>query len=529
MARMTVQGKGEVEAPEVFAGACAASTGARVMAKLFDALIGVVFIIAANVSVALGGGQDGGLVDRLGFVAFILMILTFVWCLVQPLLLWVTGQTVGMKIGGVRWVSLASGKTKFGSNFLKMLFEGFVPFAPIFMLATQDHLGRTMFDRWAGTIVLNIRQGRDTHTTPAPAAQPQAAPAPGAQPWQAQAQTERPSVLSTPAPVGSQKVSQPTAPTPRPAAGVITEVPGAGSPAKPGAPVPPPGMQAAPRPGAPLPPPGAPVPPAPRPGAPLPPPETPATPASVRPEGMQGAPKPAVPGQPGAPIAAPGTAPGMPMPQRSAPSAPPSPATAAQPPAPPASGGFAPPAQPSTPLPPAPMPPVPATQPSVPPTPATPVPPVPAAAPVPPAPIAVPSPTNDVNPTVPAPAPAQPEEDLERTIARRPAASIKLSFDDGTHHFLVGQALIGRAPQADDEHKDAHLIAISDPERSISKNHIAVSVQSGAVLVEDLNSLNGTTVVTSEGSTMAVLPGKPVMAAIGSTIHYGDRSVKIGD
>lgn len=136
---------------------------------------------------------------------------------------------------------------------------------------------------------------------------------------------------------------------------------------------------------------------------------------------------------------------------------------------------------------------------------------------------------------VPAPAPAEvpvvegEDDDLERTIARRPVHSVQLSFDDGTHHFLVGKALVGRAPTPHEKYEGAHLIAINDPGRSISKRHIALTVQNGGVLVEDMHSLNGTTVITPEGTTLAVLPGAPVVAPAGSTVYYGDRSVKIGD
>lgn len=120
------------------------------------------------------------------------------------------------------------------------------------------------------------------------------------------------------------------------------------------------------------------------------------------------------------------------------------------------------------------------------------------------------------------------EEDLERTVARRPVGSLRLTFDDGTQHHLVGTGLVGRDPAPDATHSGAERIPLHDPARSISKTHLALTVQSGAVLVEDLHSTNGTRVESPEGAITSVLPGAPLLASVGSTIHFGDRSVVIG-
>lgn len=125
-------------------------------------------------------------------------------------------------------------------------------------------------------------------------------------------------------------------------------------------------------------------------------------------------------------------------------------------------------------------------------------------------------------------APQTPVEEVDRTVARRPVDSILLTFDDGSHHFLSGQALVGRAPEPEPGHPNAQMVSLHDPGRSISKIHIALSVQSGAVLVEDMHSTNGTTVMLPSGTTQAVLPGAPVLAPAGATVYFGDRSVKIG-
>ena len=60
----------------------------------------------------------------------------------------------------------------------------------------------------------------------------------------------------------------------------------------------------------------------------------------------------------------------------------------------------------------------------------------------------------------------------------------------------------------------------------VNKN---IGGSTGAVLVEDLYSTNGTWVVTPFGNPIAVLPEAPFLAMVGSTIHFGDRTVRVGD
>lgn len=120
-------------------------------------------------------------------------------------------------------------------------------------------------------------------------------------------------------------------------------------------------------------------------------------------------------------------------------------------------------------------------------------------------------------------------EDLERTVARRPAGSVLLAFDDGTQHHLVGTGVLGRDPVPDAAHVGAERIPVHDPGRSISKTHLALSVKAGAVLVEDLHSTNGTSVRSPEGVSTSVLPGAPLLVGPGSTIRFGDRSVVVGE
>ena len=106
---------------------------------------------------------------------------------------------------------------------------------------------------------------------------------------------------------------------------------------------------------------------------------------------------------------------------------------------------------------------------------------------------------------------------------------IKLTFDDGVAYLLQADTVIGRDPQAGNQHVFAKTLQIVDPAMSVSKTHMALSLKAGAVLVEDLYSTNGTWVVTPFGNPIAVLPEAPFLAMVGSTIHFGDRTVRVGD
>lgn len=117
---------------------------------------------------------------------------------------------------------------------------------------------------------------------------------------------------------------------------------------------------------------------------------------------------------------------------------------------------------------------------------------------------------------------------LDHTIARQPADTVLLRFDNGSEHVLAGTVVVGRDPVADAAHPGASGLPISDPDRSISKTHLALTSQDGGVWVEDLHSTNGTQVESPSGVRNSVLTDYGVLATTGSVIHFGERSVTVG-
>lgn len=119
--------------------------------------------------------------------------------------------------------------------------------------------------------------------------------------------------------------------------------------------------------------------------------------------------------------------------------------------------------------------------------------------------------------------------DSEPTLARKPEGVLRLSFDDGAEFYLADRVLIGRAPESLDAYPGAELVSIDDPERSISKIHMALTAQSGGAIVEDMYSTNGVSVTFPAGQVQTLTPGSPLVIPVGSTVHFGERMVVISE
>ena len=104
--------------------------------------------------------------------------------------------------------------------------------------------------------------------------------------------------------------------------------------------------------------------------------------------------------------------------------------------------------------------------------------------------------------------------------------SIVLVLDTGERLDLVSSVLIGRAP-VNAEGQEHPLFAWPDLGRSLTKTH-ALLEWSGAVLwVTDLDSVNGTSLISPDGIRQPLMPGLRGPAAPGYTIAMGERSMQV--
>lgn len=137
-----------------------------------------------------------------------------------------------------------------------------------------------------------------------------------------------------------------------------------------------------------------------------------------------------------------------------------------------------------------------------------------------------PAPRPAPNPAGPPTAPPPPPP-TRREARQQPAPAYVLTIDTGSALTLQGLTIFGRDPQRREGYESAHRVPVPDDTRSISKTHFALAPQAGGVEVRDLGSTNGTFVVR-DGSERDVAAGQAVVAAVGDTVRFGDRTITIG-
>lgn len=123
---------------------------------------------------------------------------------------------------------------------------------------------------------------------------------------------------------------------------------------------------------------------------------------------------------------------------------------------------------------------------------------------------------------------ADPDADLGHTQIRSQSPdALHLLFDDSRCLDLAGSILIGRNPSYADGDVGVHLVAVDDPERTVSKTHLLIQPGVGSVWVTDRDSGNGSCIVDGDGNVRELVPGKPEQAMIGHTVYFGDRYFQV--
>jgi hypothetical protein len=100
-----------------------------------------------------------------------------------------------------------------------------------------------------------------------------------------------------------------------------------------------------------------------------------------------------------------------------------------------------------------------------------------------------------------------------------------LEFTDGRRLIVDRTVLIGRNPRVDDAAADEQpaVFAVDSPKRDISRTHLRISTDGARVLLEDLNSTNGTEVTPEHGSSFLLEPGEPALLEDGMVVTIGDH------
>lgn len=119
-----------------------------------------------------------------------------------------------------------------------------------------------------------------------------------------------------------------------------------------------------------------------------------------------------------------------------------------------------------------------------------------------------------------------PDEGLEPAAGSPIAIAV---FDDGNAIPLFGDSLLGRTPELDRRvlTGSAEAIVVEDPSRQISRCHVLLRFRQWDIEVIDLGSRNGTSVSTSDGDWIDVVPGLGNRMVDGQRVRLASRTITI--
>jgi hypothetical protein len=112
--------------------------------------------------------------------------------------------------------------------------------------------------------------------------------------------------------------------------------------------------------------------------------------------------------------------------------------------------------------------------------------------------------------------------DQTRIVQRGPRPRFRLAFSNGEEHQVLGPSLLGRRPSTQPGEDTPRLITIHDPERSVSKTHLELGIESGRLWIADRWSSNGTVLTTPNGFGRVCDPGRRYEVEAGSSVEIGD-------
>ncbi len=117
-------------------------------------------------------------------------------------------------------------------------------------------------------------------------------------------------------------------------------------------------------------------------------------------------------------------------------------------------------------------------------------------------------------------------DEIERTrIVQRTQRGERfiLQFSTGESVTVFGTGLLGRNPaQQPGEYFD-HLVALTDPGKSVSKTHLEFGQAAGAFWINDRFSANGTTVREPDSASRRCDPGKRYRIVRGTRVDIGEQ------
>lgn len=113
-----------------------------------------------------------------------------------------------------------------------------------------------------------------------------------------------------------------------------------------------------------------------------------------------------------------------------------------------------------------------------------------------------------------------PVDSANPQLTRRPVlAGVNTNY--GEFADIVDGVLVGRAPDAA-KAPGAYLMRVNSPSSDISRSHLLVTTQGWNVIVTDLHSTNGTTVMPQGEQPFVLANGQSVQVELGTILDLGD-------
>ncbi|ASK64991.1 hypothetical protein CFK39_03160 [Brachybacterium avium] len=118
--------------------------------------------------------------------------------------------------------------------------------------------------------------------------------------------------------------------------------------------------------------------------------------------------------------------------------------------------------------------------------------------------------------------------DLEQTrisaVQLPEIKKLRLTTDHGDGRIVEKAVVIGRNPAAPG---DEVLFVMKDDTRSVSKTHLHLDGAGDDVIVTDLGSTNGSSILREDGSRENLVPNSPTVLPTGALVTLGDRTVSV--
>lgn len=109
------------------------------------------------------------------------------------------------------------------------------------------------------------------------------------------------------------------------------------------------------------------------------------------------------------------------------------------------------------------------------------------------------------------------------TQAAPVAPAIAVVLPGGAREVLDAALVLGRSPSVSGVPGGQlpRLVTLSSGDQDISRSHVRIALEGGTVVVTDLHSRNGTTIVLPSGETQKLRGGEPTPVIVGTVVDLG--------